>query len=58
MFEHLNFGYEPKDIEYPIDVLNHSLNRLEHHFFERVDSLVIELEHPIFGFKRSNIKHM
>ena len=35
-------------------------NELKHHFsnieLERVHLLVIELEHPIFGFERSNIE--
>ena len=45
-----------------LDLLNYSSNWLEHHFFpllnelERVHLLVIELEHPIFGFERSNIE--
>ena len=35
-----------------------TMNELEHHFsnIERVHLLVIELEHPIFGFERSNIE--
>ena len=41
-----------------VDLLNYSSNWLKHHFFEleRVHLFVIELEHPIFGFERSNIK--
>ena len=45
-----------------LDLLNYSSNSIRRHFFwtsnelEHVLLLVIELEHPIFGFKRSNIE--
>ena len=56
-------GYRTSNLkESSLDLLNHSLNSLEHHFFRTLNRLklvhllVIELEHPIFGFERSNIE--
>ena len=58
--EHLAFGFEQTVIDYrTLNLLNYSSNRLQ--FFrtsnklERIHRLVIEPEHPILGFERSNI---
>ena len=38
-------------IGHSLDLLNYSSNRLEHHFLEHLmNSNIIELQHPIFGF--------